>query len=635
MLDAPLFGSADNHSFSTMQVNISPLSKTDLTASLGFGGRSHADKNDDPSGITLLICISNLRPDTDPGKFYLGETREWCTLQPFSLILFRGRSPHGGTQAISRDPDPVEKRINLILYPRKEFVNRYLPILYPCAPKDHLADYSFFRDGGACFGTEEYHKAWCTRELFRHFIVQNKKYGKVENFQATFAALTGKRYIDPDSDEGQDIIKSIGDANEIMESVRLPWKDGTKSVSNLRRKTKSNRHAPKAPQPPSPNPQDPPAPVPSGSHATRSLTDTDPTLTSGRRYPTRSRRGAESSTSLEEANTQPTYPPTGQTSSVAGDLNDQADRTEDLSGTRSSSDNLSPSQYLSPSDDDAEVPYDTAEATDKAEAEVIETDISDATDDAEAELPDVVSNNATDDAEAELLDVVSNATPLPTEKSLAERLLRIPLFDHSKMTAEMARVQDRANLLRTQFFKRTPQLSCFLPKPSALPLPDTDGLTLVEQLIQLGERCQWTTQKFEHLWFYQQALKEHFFLTLLSIEPLFDISKLTRIFKDQNRNRGAGVCSGALMDKIVCMVSRSQKDSEERVVKFDAAKILGQQFQPKFCASVQVTVQPYKGSDPYLHMAQHFREVILISPNAHLRWCSVCCWHGHCKTFCA
>jgi hypothetical protein len=66
------------------------------------------------------------------------------------------------------------------------------------------------------FGTQEYHKAWCTRELFRHFIKQNKESGRpVENLQAAFAALTGsnERYIDPDSEEGKEITKLISDAN--------------------------------------------------------------------------------------------------------------------------------------------------------------------------------------------------------------------------------------------------------------------------------------------------------------------------------------------------------------------------------------------------------------------------------------
>ena len=139
----------------------------------------------------------------------------------------------------------------------------------------------------------------------------------------------------------------------------------------------------------------------------------------------------------------------------------------------------------------------------------------------------------------------------------------------------------------------------------------------MEQLIQLGERCQWITQKFEHLWFYERALEEHFFFTLLRVEPLFDLTTLTRLFRNENRNKGAGVCSCALMDKVVMMVNKMIRKAEcsddtEETFTFDVVKILDRQFQPKFCASVEVTLRPYRGDDPYVHMAHHFREVSAI-----------------------
>ena len=68
------------------------------------------------------------------------------------------------------------------------------------------------------------------------------------------------------------------------------------------------------------------------------------------------------------------------------------------------------------------------------------------------------------------------------------------------------------------------------------------------------------------------------------------------------------------MDKVVLMVNdmiRKAKDhdDDEETFTFDAADILNRQYQPKFCASVEVTIRPYKGKDPYSHMAHHFREV--------------------------
>jgi len=125
LLNPPMFGSEKNHSFSTLQINTSPLTKRDLSSSLGYAGRSHIDRHNDPFSLTILTCLSYLNSNTNPGYFYMGETHECSKLKPFSLEIFRGTGPHGGTQAIPPgEPDELEKRINLILYPRREFVNR-------------------------------------------------------------------------------------------------------------------------------------------------------------------------------------------------------------------------------------------------------------------------------------------------------------------------------------------------------------------------------------------------------------------------------------------------------------------------------------------------------------------------------
>jgi hypothetical protein len=184
--------------------------------------------------LTLLVCISKIVDTTDPGKFYIGETREWCTLYPFSLLIFRGTGPHGGAQARAQgQPEEWERRINLILYPRAEFVNRMLSVQYPCYEKTRLSDYSFFHDGAACFGTSEYHTNWAKRELFRHFDVATKPYSprfKSSELQAMYRIIAGrnKRYIDPASAEGVRITDDIAAANTIMRDARPQWKDARK-----------------------------------------------------------------------------------------------------------------------------------------------------------------------------------------------------------------------------------------------------------------------------------------------------------------------------------------------------------------------------------------------------------------------
>ena len=239
LLDPPMFGSEKKHSFSTLQINISLLTKRDLSSRLGYAGRSHIDCHDDLFSLSVLICLSYLNPNTDPGYFYMGETHECSKLKPFSLEIFRDTGPHGGTQAIPPgEPDELEKRINLILYPRREFVNRTVDILYPCYSQQQLADYSFFIVGAACFVSEEYYKAWCTQELFRHMIALNKKCGiqlDDSKVQQAFEAITGSanRYINPESPEGLDIKNTIAQANQIMESVCPPWVDPKRAKPDL------------------------------------------------------------------------------------------------------------------------------------------------------------------------------------------------------------------------------------------------------------------------------------------------------------------------------------------------------------------------------------------------------------------
>jgi len=133
VVNAPLFGSSRNHSFSTARIDISPVTEAELLDNLGYSGTSHINTHDDPMSISALLCLSHFMEETHPGEFYLGETREWCLLRPFSILLFRGTGPHGGTQPKpDKEARDIEKCINVILYPRKEFVNRTLNVLWPC-----------------------------------------------------------------------------------------------------------------------------------------------------------------------------------------------------------------------------------------------------------------------------------------------------------------------------------------------------------------------------------------------------------------------------------------------------------------------------------------------------------------------
>jgi hypothetical protein len=596
MLDPPTFGSEENYSFSTMQINISPVTEGDLS-SLGYSGQSHIDQHDEPMSITLLMCISHLSPETDPGKFYLGETREWCALKPFSLVLFRGTGPHQGTQAIpAGKPMEKETRINLVLYPGEEFLNRTRGIIYP-GEQHQLAGYSFFSDGAACFGTEEYHRSWCSREILRKTIAEIKQYGRhVEDspLQQAFTALTGstKRYIDRYSDEGEAITKPITVANKLMKSLVPKFKKPSQQ------KRKMEQDAPGA-RLPNPAPEHVSSPR---QRVTRSsAVDVELPI---RRMP---RQKVQSSPSVSRSSIAPQSRKFSQPKTRASTAKQNEPSVSAISQSSPRRSTRFPITVSNFSDEPPRKKMRRDDPKAKADISVSYSDLPNSAPPLEMEA------DPTDD---EMHDEI--AISIGTSTSVVEILRQQPLFDISRMNAALEDIQHRSTLLRSKYTHRAPQLSGILPKPNAPALPETDGCVLVERLAQLGECCDWYTQKSEHLSSYQRALDEYFFFTLLEVESQFDLTYLVRIFQDVNRNtEGAGICSRALMDQIASMVDIMAKCSDDvpKAYTFNATKILGKnhRFQQKFCASVEVKLTPFRGVSRHWHMAHHFREVSTLS----------------------
>jgi hypothetical protein len=476
MLDPPSFGSEENYSFSTMQINISPLTKCNLS-SLGYSGLPHIDRHDDPMSITLLMCISNLSPETDPGKFYIGETREWCALKPFSVILFRGTGPHQGTQAIpAGEPTEKEKRINLILYPRREFMNRTLPIIYPWDPKQ-LADYSFFSDGGACFGTEKYHRSWCSRELFRQMIAENKNHGRSVDdpqLQQAFTAFTGstKPYIDPKSDQGKAITKSITDANEIMESVRPQIKDPRQQKRKIARSTDDAAGPRSAIQIQPKSVTEEMNPFSARQRVTRSsAVDIEP---SGLpiRAPLERVQSSPSVSHLSTVHVSQSKPSKQKTRASTAQQKEPSVLATSQSSLRRSTRRSGITVLNSLASDELQTPPRKKVRRDDAKTR---EDISVG----HSELPhsephpEMEANGSLDLSD----DERRNEIPISvvTSTSVIEILRQQPLFDISQMNSAFEDIQYRNTLLRSKYTKRAPQPSGFLPKPKALDLPETDG----------------------------------------------------------------------------------------------------------------------------------------------------------------
>src|ERR1700737_2951508 len=225
MLNAPLFGSPENHHFSTWQANLARLYK-ELSESSGSHGLIHADKGDESFGLAIAVCLSILAADTYPGAMFFAETQTYYTMHPFSFLVFGGLEKHAGLNAIPVDqPQDWERRINCILYPRTEFVNRTRPVIYPFSNKQQLACYSFFNDGDAVFGSEEHRQLWSTTEFLQYVFRVNRKRGlPVDDavIQQVFQLVTGsnRRYINPESREGLEIMETVRKANRMFASYR-------------------------------------------------------------------------------------------------------------------------------------------------------------------------------------------------------------------------------------------------------------------------------------------------------------------------------------------------------------------------------------------------------------------------------
>jgi len=408
----------------------------------------------------------------------------------------------------------------------------------------------------------------CQRELFRHMIEGCKKHGlgfkDAAALQVAFKALTGslRRYIDPESAEGIAITQSINDANAIMESVRPPWVD-----------SKNPRHKLKL----------------SEIQGARQHLLSEPIM------PQSTRPTSDSSTASDILIA--TQPPEPQTSEQRGSLTSSRTKSIEVASGPQSSPRRSArvSTYLTKPDVSMGGKTVSHSRTRRKGKEDLKA--------SESKQPPSVQVKSFDSHEDDSL--YTESTSSPSGGTIMEILQGYQLFQLAEMNAELVATQNRAKLLPYKFTNRVPQLpSEFHSKPLSLPLPTTDGLTIIERLIQLGESCHWFTQKSEHLWFYQRGLDESFSLTLLQAEPLLNIDELTNIFQNEDRNKGAGFCSRSLMDNVELMVRKMVDKGKhgdgpgvEEKMTFDPRELFESQHQPKFCSSVEVTLRPYRGTN--------------------------------------
>jgi hypothetical protein len=465
-----------------------------------------------------------------------------------------------------------------------------------------------------------------------------------------------KRYIDPDSAEGVRITKDLEAANRIMSIVRPRWKDGGKGHGKAKQQPTAQPKTLVIASPTQPASSSNAGTIPPAvlSQLTRSTsksivpphtqTITRAVVSSPRT--TRSKPNANvtipglstitaaiiptTTISRTTLHTAPKIPETTHIITASGSEGAVTSRTAAVPVTSNS--NKIPSQEK-PRTVKVPIEVDVNEDHDQSMEDAgnnptvahdeLQSEDSQSDDSEEGHLTDNVTNNTTSVDKSTPDEIAPGITTLvttvvaPTRQSdLASFLQKTDLFNKSILECQQKDLESEGLLLRQQYRARKPRVQDVLPNPSSLKLPETDGPTLVEQLMQLGERCQWITQKNEAIKGYLRALDEQLFLTLLGVEQLFDSRYLKRLF---NRDRsGAGICTKRLMDKVEEMVRKSMDnskagDTRDETFQFNAKEILGSQYQQKFCNSVKVTIKPYDGKDQYLHMAQHFREVRNVS----------------------
>jgi hypothetical protein len=196
---------------------------------------------------------------------------------------------------------------------------------------------------------------------------------------------------------------------------------------------------------------------------------------------------------------------------------------------------------------------------------------------------------------------------------LPNELLDTRLFNPEHLNAEIQRLQSIAKTVPSKFRHRQPRMSQIPDlgrRPSALPLPETDGSVVVEQMIANGELVWWHIEKLAQGELYIAAVREQFFKGLIHAEALFNIENLIPLFADGLN--GAGVQTQRLVEKVKEMCTQANEDTKPgEIFEFNVEELLGKRNQPKFCASVRAVKQPFHGTPTTeaRHMAYHLREV--------------------------
>ncbi|TFK82317.1 hypothetical protein K466DRAFT_666587 [Polyporus arcularius HHB13444] len=145
-INAPRLGDACNYAFRGVQMNLAATQKAragsgSLRGEMGSFGLPHADDNDSPGAMTVLLANSHLADGVQPGYFLNVELGLAVELSGFVACCFSGLRQHGGYPPMDftgNDPEPWSYRFVVVCYPPKQMVDGDTSLSLGALPKDRM-----------------------------------------------------------------------------------------------------------------------------------------------------------------------------------------------------------------------------------------------------------------------------------------------------------------------------------------------------------------------------------------------------------------------------------------------------------------------------------------------------------------
>ena len=164
---------------------------------LGLFGRKHADDKDCTFSMSVMVVLSDLPPDHEPGRFHIPGLGIYVQLETFSTIFFSGRLQHGGTPPLGPAGQPAEDwacRCVVIGYPSGAYVNGTIRHALGALPHKKEPLYLAPEMIGI-----EYVLFYATINLHVLTLVSSQSYDNVDRIDRSNMAMDGMTIMDRQS----------------------------------------------------------------------------------------------------------------------------------------------------------------------------------------------------------------------------------------------------------------------------------------------------------------------------------------------------------------------------------------------------------------------------------------------------